>query len=118
MKKILLSIVTSTVVASASQSVSLDTITVTTATKTSKNIEGVSASVIVVDEKKIEKMGASSLGDILKRTPGLTVQYGTFPSASSKSKSSVSLRGMGANGTLFLITYRYITFFSFFSTIL
>ena len=93
----------SVVVASAAQSVNLDTITVTTATKTPKNIEGVSASVIVVDEKKIEKLGASSLGDVLKRTPGLTVQYGTFPSASSKSKSSVSLRGMSANGTLFLI---------------
>lgn len=93
----------SVVVASASQSVNLETITVTTATKTPKNIEGVSASVIVVDEKKIEQLGASSLGDVLKRTPGLTVQYGTFPSASSKSKSSVSLRGMGANGTLFLI---------------
>ena len=103
MKKIVVSVMASVVVASAAQSVNLDTITVTTATKTPKNIEGVSASVIVVDQKKIEKLGASSLGDVLKRTPGLTVQYGTFPSASSKSKSSVSLRGMSANGTLFLI---------------
>ena len=103
MKKTAVFIAASAVAASASQSVMLDTVTVTTATKTSKSIEGVSASVVVVDEEKIEKMGAATLGDIVKKTPGLTVQYGTFPSASSKSKSSVSLRGMGANGTLFLI---------------
>ena len=100
---------TTIAVASAAPSVNLDTITVTTATKTPKNIEGVSASVTVIDEKKIEQIGASSLGDIIKRTPGLTVQYGTFPSASSKSKSSVSLRGMGANGTLFLINGRRLS---------
>ncbi|MCH9814748.1 MAG: TonB-dependent receptor [Epsilonproteobacteria bacterium] len=103
MKRVVISIVTATVVVSASTNVKLDTIMVTTATKTSKNIEGVSASVIVVDAQKIESMGASTLGDVIKKTPGLTVQYGTFPSASSKSKSSISLRGMGANGTLFLI---------------
>jgi len=76
---------------------------VTTATKTAQNIEGVAATVEVVTRKEIEQMGAESLKDILKRTPGITVQYGTFPSASAKSKSSVSIRGMSANGTLFLI---------------
>ena len=85
------------------QSIDMGEITVTTATKTEKKIEGVSASVIVLDEKAIEKMGASTLGDVMSKTPGLTRQYGTFPSASSKSKSSVSIRGMGATGTLFLI---------------
>jgi len=102
MKRIVLSAVVATLALQA-QNIDLEEITVTTATKTEKKIEGVSASVIVIDEKAIEKMGASSLGDIVSRTPGLTRQYGTFPSASSKSKSSVSLRGMGATGTLFLI---------------
>ena len=102
MKKIVLSAIVATFALQA-ENIDLGEITVTTATKTEKNIEGVSASVIVIDEKAIEKMGASSLGDIVSRTPGLTRQYGTFPSASSKSKSSVSLRGMGATGTLFLI---------------
>ncbi len=79
---------------------------VTTATKTAQNIEGVAATVEVVTRKEIEQMGAESLKDILKRIPGITVQYGTFPSASAKSKSSVSIRGMSANGTLFLIDGR------------
>jgi len=43
------------------------------------------------------------MGNIVSRTPGLTRQYGTFPSASSKSKSSISIRGMGATGTLLLV---------------
>ncbi|BCD61637.1 outer membrane receptor for ferrienterochelin and colicins [Nitratiruptor sp. YY08-26] len=85
------------------EDINLGEVTVTTATKTEKNIEGVSASVIVIDEKTIEKMGASTLGDVISKTPGLIRQYGTFPSASSKSKSSISIRGMGATGTLFLI---------------
>ncbi len=83
--------------------IDLGEITVTTATKTQKNIDGVSASVIVLNEKRIKEMGSSTLGDILTKTPSLTRQYGTFPSASSKSKSSISFRGMGATGTLFLI---------------
>ncbi len=85
------------------ENIELGEITVTTATKTEKKIEGVSASVIVLDEETIEKMGASTLGDVFAKTPGLVRQYGTFPSASSKSKSSISIRGMGATGTLFLI---------------
>ena len=99
-------IVLSAIVASAAlhaANIELEEITVTTATKSEKKIDGVSASVIVIDEKSIEKMGASTLGDVMSKTPGLTRQYGTFPSASSKSKSSVSLRGMGVTGTLFLI---------------
>ncbi len=102
MKKIILSAVVASVTVNAAN-IELEEITVTTATKTEKKIEGVSASVIVIDEKSIEKMGASTLGDVISKTPGLTRQYETFPSASSKSKSSVSLRGMGATGTLFLI---------------
>lgn len=102
MKKIILSAVVASVTINAAH-IELEEITVTTATKTEKRVEGVSASVIVIDEQSIEKMGASTLGDVMSKTPGLTRQYGTFPSASSKSKSSVSLRGMGATGTLFLI---------------
>ena len=79
---------------------------VSIATKTQKSIDGIAESVDVVTQKEIQKMGASSLKDILDRTSGLMMQYGTFPSASSKSKSSVSIRGMGANGTLFLLDGR------------
>lgn len=84
----------------------LDEIYVTTATKTEKSIDGVSATVIVITQDEIEKMGAESLKDVISKTAGLTVQYGTFPSASAKSKSSVSIRGMGAAGTLFLLDGR------------
>lgn len=79
---------------------------VSIATKTQKSIDGVAASVDVITQEEIEKMGASSLGEILSKTSGLVMQYGTFPSASSKSKSSISIRGMGANGTLFLLDGR------------
>jgi outer membrane receptor for ferrienterochelin and colicins len=105
MNRILLSITASTLIVNMAQAEEkLEDITViTTATKTEKNIEGVSASVVVIDEKKIEEMGSTSLGDIINRTPGVIRQYGTFPSASAKSKSSISLRGMGSTNTLFLI---------------
>jgi len=76
------------------------------ATKTAKNIDGVAATVEVVTQEEIEKMGAESLKDVMERIPGITVQYGTFPSASSKSKSSISIRGMSANGTLLLLDGR------------
>ncbi len=78
------------------------------ATKTAKSIDGVAASVEVVTQKEIEKMGAENLKDIISKTPGINMQYGTFPSASSKSKSSISIRGMSANGTLFLINGRRV----------
>lgn len=76
------------------------------ATKTAKSIDGVAATVEVVTREEIEKMGAESLKEIIEKTPGITMQYGTFPSASSKSKSSISIRGMSANGTLFLLDGR------------
>ncbi len=106
--KFLISVVTSAILVSSiyAETTSLGEITVTTATKTQKTIDGVTASVIVITEKEIEKMGAESLKDVINNTSGLTVQYGTFPNASSKSKSSISIRGMGANGTLFLLDGR------------
>ncbi len=91
---------------SAIANTNLGEVLVTTATKTQKSIDGVTASVIVVSQEEIEKMGAESLKDVINKTAGLTVQYGTFPSASAKSKSSISIRGMSANGTLFLIDGR------------
>lgn len=79
---------------------------VSIATKTEKNVDGVAATVQVITQKEIEQLGADNLKDILQKTAGLVVQYGTFPSASSKSKASISIRGMGANGTLFLLDGR------------
>lgn len=82
--------------------------TISTATKSEKRVDGVSASVIVIDEEDIARLGAESLKDIINQTPGLNVQYGTFPSASSLSKGSLVLRGMGAKGTLLLVDGRRI----------
>ena len=98
---ITLSIVLSTTILLGKETV-LDEVTISTATKTEKNIDGVVASVDVITEADIKKMGSESLKDILNNVSGLNVQYGTFPSASSVSKSSVSIRGLGAKGTLFL----------------
>lgn len=79
---------------------------VSIATKTDKSIDGVAATVEVITQKEIEQMGAESLKDIIEKSAGLTIQYGTFPNASSKSKSSISIRGMSTNGTLFLLDGR------------
>ncbi|WP_172124956.1 TonB-dependent receptor plug domain-containing protein [Arcobacter acticola] len=81
----------------------LEEVMVTTATKTEKNIEGVSASVIVITEEEIQKTGASTLDKILEKVPSINAQYGRFPHPSASSKASISLRGMGANGTLILV---------------
>lgn len=76
---------------------------VVTATKTEKDIEGMAATVLVIDEDEIKQMGAASLRDVFEKTPELTMQFGRFPHPSSKSKSSISIRGMGSNGTLILV---------------
>lgn len=88
---------------------SLEKVIVTTATKTEKSIEGVTASIEVIDKKQIEKIGAESLKDVLKKVGGLTLQYGTFPNASSVSKSSITIRGMSGNGTLLLLDGRRLS---------
>lgn len=79
---------------------------VVTVTKTTKELSGVTASIEVITEKEIQRMGAANLKDISEKTPGTSLQYGTFPSASSASKSSVSFRGIGASGSLFLVDGR------------
>lgn len=76
---------------------------VVTATKTEKNIGGVAATVLVIDEEEIRQTGAATLRDVFENTPELTLQFGRFPHPSSKSKSSVSIRGMGSNGMLILV---------------
>lgn len=106
MKKI--SIIASIALVSSMSAVELDSITITTATKTQKSIDGVAASVEVITAEDIAKIGATTIKDVLLRTPSLNLQYGTFPSASAKSKSSISIRGMGSKGTLFLIDGRRI----------
>jgi len=94
----------------ANETTILDEITtISSATKTEKNVDGISASVIVIDAKEIAKMGAESLKDIINQTPGLYSQYGTFASASSVSKSSLVLRGMGSKGTLLLLDGRRLS---------
>lgn len=80
--------------------------TVTIATKSQKSVDGVAATVEVITQEEIEQLGSDSLKDILEKSAGIIVQYGTFPSASAKSKASVSIRGMSANGTLFLLDGR------------
>lgn len=88
----------------------LDTVSVvSTATRTEQPIDGVAASVIVVDAKQIQKMGAQTLKDVFNNTPGLIIQYGTFPASSSASKSSVSIRGVGATGSLWLLDGRRLS---------
>jgi outer membrane receptor for ferrienterochelin and colicins len=91
-----------------SEPVDLGSMTVT-ATKSEKNIDGVTASVEVITSDEIKSIGAANLKDIFEKTPGLSLQYGTFPAASSASKSSVSIRGLGGTGTLFLLDGRRLS---------
>lgn len=86
------------------ETITLDQITV--ATKTQKSIDGVAATVEVINQEEIERIGAESLKEIMERIPGLNVQYGTVGGASSKSRSTISIRGMSANGTLILLDGR------------
>jgi len=76
---------------------------VVTATKTEKGVSGIAASVHVITADEIKMMGAATLRTIIEKTPGLTMQYGRFPHPSSRSKSTISIRGLGGNGTLLLI---------------
>ena len=86
----------------AEETVKLES-TIVTATKTEKEVSGVTASVDVITSDEIKIMGASTLKDVIEKTPGLTIQYAGFPHPSSKSKSAISIRGMGGIGTLILI---------------
>ena len=85
------------------QANTLEEIMVTTATKTEKSIDGVAASIVVITKEDIEKTGASTLDTILEKIPSINAQYARFPHPSAASKASISLRGVGANGTLILI---------------
>lgn len=89
--------------ANTKEQTTLDEVLVTTATKTEKNIEGVSASVIVITKEDIEKIAATTLKDVFEKVPSINAQYGRFPHPSAVSKASVSIRGVGANGTLILL---------------
>lgn len=103
-KLVLLSTITSFVLIQNSfANTALEDVTVTTATKTEKNIDSVSASVIVVTKEDIERISASTLKDVFEKIPSINAQFGRFPHPSSASKASVSIRGAGANGTLILI---------------
>lgn len=102
-KNILLSTIVCVFLTNIASAENLGEITVTTATKTEKSIDGVTASVVVINQDDIEKTGASTLGKILEKIPSVNAQFARFPHPSSSSKSAISLRGVGANGTLILI---------------
>ncbi|RXK00649.1 TonB-dependent receptor [Arcobacter sp. CECT 8989] len=105
MKKslILSSVATAVLLSNSYANSNLGEVLVTTATKTKKNIDGVSASVIVVTKEDIEKISASTLKDVFEKIPSINAQYARFPHPSSKSKAAISIRGVGANGTLMLL---------------
>ncbi len=104
MKRILLSsTLAMSLVTTGFAQTKLDEIFITTATKTEKNIDGVSASVVVITKEDIEKISATTLKDILDKVPSINAQFGRFPHASALSKGAISIRGVGPNGTLILL---------------
>ncbi|WP_418181037.1 TonB-dependent receptor plug domain-containing protein [Aliarcobacter lanthieri] len=102
-KIVLSSVVAMGLVTNVFAETKLDEVLVTTATKTQKNIDGVSASVVVITKEDIEKIGATTLKDILGKVTSINSQFGRFPHASALSKGAISIRGVGANGTLILL---------------
>ncbi|OCM00157.1 Colicin I receptor precursor [Aliarcobacter thereius] len=103
-KRIIVSVIASILIQNLSANdTKIEEVKITTATKTEKNIDGVSASVIVITKEDIEKISASNLKDILDKVPSINSQFGRFPHPSSVSKSAISIRGVGANGTLILL---------------
>ncbi|MFV7791223.1 TonB-dependent receptor plug domain-containing protein [Aliarcobacter lanthieri] len=102
-KIVLSSVVAMGLVTNVFAETKLDEVLVTTATKTQKNIDGVSASVVVITKEDIEKIGATTLKDILCKVTSINSQFGRFPHASALSKGAISIRGVGANGTLILL---------------
>lgn len=102
-KKILLSTITCFCLINSINATEIEEVKVTTATKTEKSIDGVTASIIVITKKDIEKTGASTLDKILEKIPSINAQYARFPHPSAASKAAISLRGVGANGTLILV---------------
>jgi len=109
-KIVLLAGIMATTNLNAEETTQLEPVTViSTATRTEQPVEGVTASVIVIEADDIEKTGAQTLKDVFNNTPGLIIQYGTFPASSSASKSSVSIRGVGATGTLWLLDGRRLS---------
>ena len=86
----------------------LSVITVTTATKTKKNIDGIAASVEVLTQKDIEKIGGESLKNIINRIPGVHMQHSGGAASSGQPKSAISMRGISSKGTLTLIDGRRI----------
>lgn len=107
MQKLQLSIAAALLLVSSLSGASAEVLeTVSIATKSQKSVDGVAASIEVITQQEIEQLGSDSLKDILEKSAGIIVQYGTFPSASAKSKASISIRGMSANGTLLLLDGR------------
>lgn len=76
---------------------------VVTATKSAKTLDTISSSVFVITKEDIEKSTAIKLKDLLKLDPSIYIQKGGFPSANAATRSVISIRGVGSNGTLFLI---------------
>lgn len=81
----------------------LGSMTISTATKSEKQIDGVIASVEVVTIEDLQNSGGITIRESLESVASFNAQHNSFPSASAVSKSSISIRGMSAAGTLVLI---------------
>lgn len=73
--------------------------TVITATRTPTPIEDVGSAVTIVDREEIVASQARTLSDVLRRVPGVSVVQSGAPGG----QTSIFLRGLNSNQTLFLI---------------
>ncbi len=83
---------------------SLDTIVIT-ATRTRTPLENVGSAVSVITREQIERLQARTLTDLLRTLPGISVTQSGRPG----SQTSVFVRGLNSNQTLFLIDGARIT---------
>ena len=57
---------------------------------------------LLLSQKDIEKISATTLKDVLDKVPSINSQFGRFH-MQVLSKGAISIRGVGANGTLLLL---------------
>lgn len=96
-KSLAILLVTGTYCLSANETTTLDEVqVVTTASGYEQNVKDAAASISVITAEEIEKKSFTDVTDVLKNVPGVYVNGGG-------SNQSISIRGMSADYTLYMI---------------
>lgn len=100
---LLAALLTSAAPAALAQEVNLDTIVVT-ANRRETEVRSAPAATTVITRKEIERRGGSSVGELLRDVPGVTVDDGSFPGM-----KRIRIRGEDARRGMVMIDGQEIT---------